>query len=273
MIVTLLTDFGTADHFVAAMKGVILSHDRRIRIVDVTHQVPPFDIATAAFSLLAVYRSFPPGTVHTVVVDPGVGSSRRPLALSSGSQFFVGPDNGVFDYLIDREQIAEIRQIDHPHLSLDALSSTFHGRDVFAPAAAALATGFPFADVGAVVNDPVRVRSLNMRTRPTGEVEGSILYVDGFGNCITSLVPADLPGEPRDWSFRIGNVRIEETRPWYGGGSGTGPFMIVGSSGFLEVALNRGSAAESLGLRVGDPIVMESRLGRAAPNLASLNDG
>ena len=165
-ILTLLTDFGLSDYYVAAMKGAIVSADPRIPIVDLSHEVQPHDVLAAGFLLSAVYRDFPPGTVHVVVVDPGVGSARAPIAVRAAGRLFVGPDNGVFSPVLEVETEAEVRRIETLQLRRPTISPTFHGRDLFAPAAAALATGFPFDDVGPLAAQPVMREALRLTTRP-----------------------------------------------------------------------------------------------------------
>ena len=159
-LITLLTDFGTADYFVGAMKGVILSVNPDARIVDITHEIPPQDIAAAAFTLLAAYVAFPAQTIHLSVVDPGVGSARRPILVMAGEQFFVGPDNGIFSYVIDREPKALVFHVNNEEYFRDPVSATFHGRDIFAPVAGALSNGVKPEKLGAEIDDYVRLTPL-----------------------------------------------------------------------------------------------------------------
>lgn len=245
MIVTLLTDFGTEDYFVGAMKGVILGRDPGITIVDITHRVPRHDVRTGAFLMSAVYRDFPPGSVHVAVVDPGVGSDRRPIAIRAAGLFFVGPDNGVFEHVLAHER-HEARAITNPALHRQSVSSTFHGRDIFAPTAAALATGFSFADIGPLV-DPVRTDTPDIVPIADG-FEGRILHIDHFGNCVTSFRPAELPGGVARYDLVGDGWRVTETRTHYDGASAGNPFMIPGSAGYLEISIDRASAAEALGI-------------------------
>ena len=256
MIVTLLTDFGTADYFVAAMKGVVLGRAPGARLVDVTHEVPPQDIAAAAFTLLAVYREFPPGTVHVVVVDPGVGSARRAIVVSAAGQRFVGPDNGVFSHVLDREPGARAWHLDDPRHFRHPVSATFHGRDVFAPVAAALAAGAEPESLGGEVGDPVRLEPIAVRRDPDGTVHGTVLHVDRFGNCVTTLAPGDLPAGAGALRLSVGGREVRELRPHYAGARSGEPFAIAGSAGFLEVSVDGASAAEMLGVRRGDPVVL-----------------
>jgi S-adenosyl-L-methionine hydrolase (adenosine-forming) len=258
LIITLLTDFGTRDHFVAAMKGVILARAPAARLVDISHDVPPRDVATAAFLLLAAYRDFPHGTVHLAVVDPGVGSGRKPLVLSAAGHFLVGPDNGIFSRVMEREEGWEAREISGVTPPRDRVSATFHGRDVFAPAASALARGVPPEQLGPPVPRPVQLEPTRPRRGARGSICGRVLHVDHFGNIISSFTEQDFTGgDAREYRFRIGASEIGELRPFYGSGSATSPFAIWGSAGFLEFALRDGSAAEML--RVAPGAAVEAR--------------
>ena len=255
MIVTLLTDFGTADYFVAAMKAVVLGRAPDARLVDVTHEVPPQDVRAAAFTLLAVYRDFPPGTVHVAVVDPGVGSARRAVVVSAAGQRFVGPDNGIFSYVLDREPDAAVRRLDDPGWFRHPVSSTFHGRDVFAPVAGALAAGAEPERLGSEIRDPVRLEPLAARREADGTVRGAVLHVDRFGNCVTTLTPADLPERAGDaLRLVVGGREVRGLRRHYAGAPPGEPFAIAGSAGFLEVSVDGASAAGLLGVRRGDPV-------------------
>jgi S-adenosylmethionine hydrolase len=255
--VTLLTDFGAEDYFVAAMKGVLLARAPGAPLVDVTHHVPPQDVATAAFLLLAVYRDFPPGTVHLAVVDPGVGSARRPLAVTAAGQRFVGPDNGIFSYVLDREPDARVFHLDRPRAFRHPVSTTFHGRDVFAPVAGALAAGADPAELGREVRDPVRLEPIGVRRAAEGTLEGRVLHVDHFGNCVTSVAAGDVPGGlEAGFRLRLGGGEVRALRTHYAGAPPGEPFAVWGSAGFLEVSVNGASAAARLGVRRGDPVTL-----------------
>ncbi|HEV2149782.1 MAG TPA: SAM-dependent chlorinase/fluorinase [Longimicrobiaceae bacterium] len=257
MPVTLLTDFGTRDHFVAAMKGVILARAPDVALVDVTHEVPPQDVAAAAFLLLAAYRAFPAGTVHLAVVDPGVGSARRPLAVAAAGQRFVGPDNGIFSHVLDREPGARVFHLDDARAFRHPVSHTFHGRDVFAPVAGALAAGADPAELGTEVRDPVRLEPIGARRTAEGAVEGTVLHVDHFGNCITSVAADDVPeGLGEGFRLRLGGGEVRALRTHYAGAAPGEPFAIWGSAGFLEVSVNGASAARRLGVRRGDAVTL-----------------
>src|SRR6266498_693623 len=159
-LITLLTDFGNSDYFVSAVKGVILTANPQTRIVDITHDIHPQDVEAAAFTLLAAYSSFPSGTIHVAVVDPGVGSSRRPLLIEAGCQFFVGPDNGIFSYVCEREPMARVFELTNKDYFRQPVSPTFHGRDIFAPVSAAIADGLKPEELGREIQNPVRLAPL-----------------------------------------------------------------------------------------------------------------
>ncbi len=241
-IVTLTTDFGLRDHYVGAMKGVIAGIAPGIRVIDVSHGIPAHDVAEGAFAIAQAWRYFPPGSVHVVVVDPGVGSSRRAIAAAAGGHMFVAPDNGALSQVFEENPNREIREINLRH-GLAAVSRTFHGRDLFAPAAARLAAGMEFARIGA----PCGAAATLPPTRPKDGV-GRVLHVDGFGNVVTSFRRGDLP---EGGGVRLGNLAVGEWADSYAAASGGAPFLIVGSCGYVEVSVNRGSAAELAGVRAG----------------------
>jgi S-adenosylmethionine hydrolase len=241
-VITLLTDFGTADGYVAEMKGVLLSLAPEARIVDIAHDIPPQDIMRARLTVSRYWRRFPPGTVHVVVVDPGVGTARAALAVESEGRFLVGPDNGVLSSAIGVGH-ARVVDLDVP----GGASPTFHGRDVFAPAAARLARGEPLDILGrthrksVMIHTPVPIRA------DGGGVTGEIIAIDRFGNAITNLEP--LPGE----TVTVAGWVVPVVRTFGDVAVGT-PCALVGSAGLLEIAVRDGSAANSLGLGVGMPV-------------------
>lgn len=254
-VITLLTDFGTADYFVGAMKGAILSVNPLAIIADITHEVPPQDIQSAAFSLLAAYKTFPEGTIHVAVVDPGVGSTRRPILVSAGGHFFVGPDNGLFTYIYDRELMYQIFHVTAEKYFRQPPSTTFHGRDIFAPVAAALSNGVKAEEFGPRIVDAVRLENSLVAEVKNGSVEGRIIHIDRFGNCITNIT--------RD-VFDIGNLvingeTITDFRDFYADNPRNEPFAIWGSAGFLEISINGASAAHKLRIKTGDRITGFSR--------------
>ena len=262
--ITLLTDFGTADYFVGAVKGAILSVNPRAVIVDITHENPPQDIEAAAFTLLAVYKTFPAGTVHMAVVDPGVGSTRRPIILSANKQFFVGPDNGLFTYIYEREPSHRVFHVTaEKYFRLEA-SATFHGRDVFAPVAAALSNGLHPRKFGPRISDAVRLPvSLEPEVLNNGDVRARIIHIDRFGNCVTNIT-RDLV-KP-SVSLRINRKTIKEFRNFYGEDSTNTPFAIWGSAGFLEISMNGTSAAKVLRVKRNDTVVLTQRRKDAKKN-------
>ena len=260
-LITLLTDFGTSDHFVAAMKGVILSISTHATIVDITHEIAPQDVAGAAFTLLAAYDSFPKGTIHVAVVDPGVGSSRRPILGVAADHFLVGPDNGIFSYVFARERDVRVFHLDRAHYFRHPLSATFHGRDVFAPVAAALANGVQPGRLGSEISDPVRLPSSVPQLKGKGKIRGRVLHIDRFGNCITNFTQHDLPANWRDRHFHLTVRRkvIRTVRRYFAEGNDHSeePFAIWGSAGFLEIAALNRSAAELLKVRRGQEVLLE----------------
>ena len=252
-IITLLTDFGSQDYFVGAMKGVILSINPEARIVDITHEIPPQDIRAAAFNLLACYKFFPAGTIHVAVVDPGVGSARRPLVIESGGQLFVGPDNGIFSWVCEREGDYRCIHLTNDKFFHHPVSATFHGRDIFAPVAAALSKGVPDSEIGVPVDDPVQLERIRSRSVEINAVEGHIIHIDRFGNCITNLTRADFSNGAR---LIINNREITSFRDFFAAGNDEAGelFCILGSAGFLEVAARNAGAARFLNAFVGQRV-------------------
>jgi S-adenosylmethionine hydrolase len=260
------------------MKGVILSVVPGARLVDISHEIGPQNVRQTAYVLYTAYPFFPPHTVHLVVVDPGVGSSRRPVALRTPSGTFVGPDNGVFSYVMAREPVEALVELADPRYRLPQVSHTFHGRDIFAPAAAHLASGVPIGALGPRVSDPVAFPSPRLEISPAGVI-GEVLHADHFGNVITSigllvwsdddllLKPAfgEVGGGGRV-HFRAGGAvvvvagqEIAGVHRTYAEVAPGEALALVGSEGHLEVAVREGSAARSLGLRPGDAVVLRLR--------------
>jgi hypothetical protein len=239
-IVTLLTDFGLADSYVAEMKAAILSEGTDIRLVDISHLVPPGDIRAAQYLLRRAWRRFPVGTVHVVVVDPGVGSGRRAVAVRQRGHFFVGPDNGVFTPVLDGAEVVELRI---PHEA----SATFHGRDVFAPAAARLAEGEPFQVLGPALAAPVRL-ALPEPQRQEASAVGEVIYVDRFGTLISNIPGAWLAGAS---AIEVAGRPVGPLRRTFADVESGSPVAFVGSDGLLEIAVRDGSARERLGVGVG----------------------
>jgi S-adenosyl-L-methionine hydrolase (adenosine-forming) len=246
-IVTLTTDFGLSDHYVGVMKGVILGICPHAQLVDISHEVSRYAIAEGAFLIGQAYRFFPPGTVHLVVVDPGVGSPRRPIVVEAAGQCFVGPDNGVFGMIFAREEHAA-RLIQNRQYFRELVSHTFHGRDIFAPVAAHLAAGVAPSGMGEILANYVRL--FFERPRQTGERTwtGEILKVDHFGNVITNFHADDFPVIEE---LTVGHAKARRLVRSYAEAGPEELVAIAGSSGYLEVSMNQGSAAEAIGCRTG----------------------
>lgn len=265
-IITLTTDFGTADAYVPAMKGTMLSIAPDARLVDVTHEIAPQDVMESAFVLKSAQPFFPKGAVHLVVVDPGVGTDRRAVALRHDGHWFVGPDNGVFPLVLDEEPPEAVVELDNPEMwRTDAPSSTFHGRDIFAPAAAHLAAGRSLEALGSPLEtlEPLRWAQPFIED---AAVEGWVTHVDHFGNCITNVrratlveamgLDADTPPVEAFSPLEVyaGTTILDTIHSTYGDVSGEDPLLLFGSTGYLEVAVNGGNAAELLDIRKGDSI-------------------
>ena len=257
-VITLLTDFGGADYFVGAMKGAVLSADPRAVIVDVTHVIPAFDVEAAAYTLLSACETFPAGTVHVAVVDPGVGSERRALASECAGHFFVGPDNGLFSYVFERGGAARVVRLTNRKYFRQSVSATFHGRDVFAPVAGALSVGVALDELGEEISDWVRLAPLAPSRRADGSLEARVIHIDRYGNCITNVTRAELTDEQiaRGVLIEAGGRIITDFRGFFADADAeTGaPFALWGSAGFLELAAFRASAARLLGLTRGQSI-------------------
>jgi hypothetical protein len=258
MIVTLLTDFGTADYFVGAMKGALLASNPSARVVDITHEVPPFDVEAGAFTLRAAFETFPEGTVHVGVVDPGVGSARRGIAVEGRGHTFVGPDNGLFGHVYGRVEPFRVFQLTAADFFRGEVSPTFHGRDIFAPVAGALSRGVRAEELGPEVFDFVRLPSAAAGRGADGTLVGAVIHVDRFGNLVTNITPGDLGEErvARGARLRIAGREVGRFRRFFAEGvEGSGePFAVWGSAGLLEVAVFRDSAARVLGARRGDKV-------------------
>lgn len=252
-LITLTSDFGTSDGFVGQMKGVILGIYPTAAVVDVTHDISPFSILQGALVIKGTSRYFPAGTIHLAVVDPGVGSSRRAVALRSDGQYYVGPDNGLFSLVITQASFWEMREIDNPDLILPRRAATFHGRDVFAPVAAHLAAGVPFSEIGSPVVDPVMLQ-VPVPARIQRGISGEVVYVDRFGNCSSNIETAHLQSVVA--SVEIANIKIIGIKSYFGQVPKGAPLAYVNSFGFLEVAVNQGDAAQSLGVRLGDRVTV-----------------
>lgn len=261
-LITFLTDFGLADYFVPAVKGVILSINPAARIIDLTHDIPAQDIDTAAFTLGACYADFPEGTIHLAVVDPGVGSSRRPIVVAAGERCFVGPDNGLFSYVYAREPEVRVFHAAREEYYRHAVSATFHGRDVFGPLAAHLSLGLHLEDVGSEIHDYLRFDLLSPTVRADGTCIGQIIHIDRFGNCITNLTGRELNMSQAPSAARLtcnGQIITRFVTHFAEAQQPGELFAYLGSAGYWELGLWRGSAAAQLNARRGAEVILESK--------------
>jgi hypothetical protein len=250
-LITLTSDFGVRDPFVGIMKGVLLSICPSARLVDLTHEIPPQDVLAGGLALEAAAPFFPAGTVHLAVVDPGVGTARRAIAVRAGGSYLVGPDNGLFTFALEGDGWTAV-SLTAPEYRLAEVSRTFHGRDVFAPAAAYLASGVPLERLGPAVSDPVRLRLPGCRLEG-GELLGEVLDADRFGNLLTSIPAArltEIPGAGGLVLELAGHRLVGPVGAYAEGGEGE-PAVIVGSTGRLEIFVKAGSAQDHLDARRG----------------------
>jgi len=271
--ITLITDFGLDDGYVGAMKGVILSIAPHATIVDISHAVPAQDVRSAAWILYTAYYTFPRSTVHCVVVDPGVGSQRRAIALQAGAYTFVAPDNGLLSYVLAHEPLHMAVELTHPRFHHHPVSHTFHGRDIFAPVAAHIVQGTPLDELGPPIDQPVTWPLRHPERDAEGALLGHVIHTDHFGNCITDLQmrsekdnvylvsPPGGGSEPLaiprcQVQIKVGGCSLQGISRTYSDGPSGEPLALVGSSGHLEIALVGGSAAQALDLRVGDSIIV-----------------
>jgi S-adenosylmethionine hydrolase len=259
-LITLLTDFGSGSGYPAQMKGVILGLCPEARLVDVSHQIAPFQVLMGQILLRDAVSAFPSGSIHLAVVDPGVGEARRPLVVVGGERapghLFVGPDNGLLWPFMHGGRVYELT---NPAFRRPVVSATFHGRDVFAPAAAHLALGVAPEQLGPEVSDPVKLATPRVR-REGGAVVGEVIYVDSFGNMISNLTLEDLPEVDRSQlKVSVGGRTLVPVRSTYGDVLQGNLVAVIGSSGFLEVAEREGNASRTLGLEEaqGMPVVVE----------------
>jgi len=256
-IVTLITDFGPESEYAGAMKGAILSVNPRCRIVDITHQNPAHDILKASFVLKNSSPFFPEGTVHLAVVDPGVGTPRRPVILRKGGHFFIGPDNGVFTGILSEPGKSSGYEIIREEYFRKPVSATFHGRDLFGPVAGHLAAGVPPQKFGPPISGLARAEWPSP-VAGKNRLTGRILWADPFGNLLTNFgrkeYGAVLAG--REWRISGKGWRIKTLSETYGEGNPGVPLVLFGSSGYLELALNQGRAADRLGMKPGDRFVI-----------------
>jgi len=251
----LTSDFGLVEHYVGAMKGVIASINPSAQIVDITNSVQSYDILDGAIAISQAYSYFPADTIHVVVVDPGVGSARRPIVAKVGVYIFVAPDNGVLSLVYEREENISVRHITSEHYFRQPVSSTFHGRDIFAPVAGYLSKGVELDKFGDEITDYVRFAAPKPKPSGASAWKGVVLKIDKFGNLITNITPKDIPQlfqpAPPDFKIVVGKVEITKLNTNYAAGAQGEIFALLGSTGFLEISVNRGSAARVAGADKG----------------------
>lgn len=251
--VTLMTDFGIADGFVGIMKGVIYTINPKAVIIDISHEIQAQDIHGAAFLLEASYKYFPAGTVHTVVVDPGVGSQRRSVAIETDRYYFVAPDNGVFTPVLHNENVLNVVELTEQRYFLDRISNTFHGRDIFAPIAAYLSKGVPMDKMGGKAENLIRLDFPEPEVDQVG-ITGKIIHIDRFGNLITNISQGlfDKIISGRHFSINLADVKLDRVNTAYAGVDAGEPLAIFNSFDSLEIGINCGSAAKILNSQKGD---------------------
>lgn len=257
-VITLTTDYGTNDHLVGVLKGVILKINPDVTIVDITHAVTPFDLLDGALAIASAHAHFPPRTIHVVIVDPGVGTERRPLLVSGQNQYFIAPDNGVLSGVYEKEQNFVVRHLTSEHYFLQPVSKTFHGRDVFAPVAGWLSKHWQPASMGEEITDFKRF-ALPKPKEADGGLKGVVLKVDSFGNLMTNFRAEDLPAEAPEKGevkLQVGAHPIKRLVPTFASGDAGEAIAFVGSSGYVEIAVNKGNASKTLGIGRGAPVVL-----------------
>ncbi len=275
-IVALLTDFGIQDRYVGIMKGVMRSICSNLQFIDISHEIAPQNVRQAAFQLMDAYQYFPIGTVFLVVVDPGVGSTRRPIAVQTGQYSFVAPDNGVLSYTLNIFDSYNVVELDNSGFWLDTLSHTFHGRDIFAPIAAHLSNGRRLDELGTVI-ESISALPAPILTVEDRVISGEVVDIDRFGNIITSVgrfnwitenrltlnpyfgiaVGTDVHVVANEASTSIGSHSIVSIKASYSEVKRGDVLALIGSSGFLEIAVNQGNAASRFDIAIGDPVTVE----------------
>jgi S-adenosylmethionine hydrolase len=265
-VLAFLTDFGSTDGYSGVMKGVVLTITSDVHLVDLSHEVPPQHVAAGAWLLATCYRYFPAGTIYVCVVDPGVGSVRRPIALHAGNWFFVGPDNGLFSYILAQQPVHEAVILSNSAYHLSYVSASFHGRDVFSPVAAHLARGVPLSEFGPHVETSILQRlDPKVAVRQGAEIIAHIVHIDHFGNLITnislSLIPELFTSSAVRLTFPMQGIVVTERRRFFSAPSSSAediirPFLYSDSSGYIAVAIQNGNAAQSLGVEYGDTLTL-----------------
>jgi S-adenosylmethionine hydrolase len=264
-IITLLSDFGLKDPYMASMKGVILSINPKCTLVDITHQINSHDIKEGAFILAQAYSYFPKGTIHLSVIDPGVGSARKPILIVSKNYFFVGPDNGLFTVALRRERVKEAIVLSNEKFFLSEISSTFHGRDIFAPAAAYLSLGVKPECFGPSTKSWHEI-SFSEPAMKQGKLVGEIVHIDSFGNLVSNIDHKSLLEFSKDRPFviRIGKRTLRGVKKGYWEGMKNEPIALIGGGGLLEISVREENAQKALKIKRGDRVVVNSGV-RNAP--------
>ena len=254
MIIALLTDFGTQDYFVGAMKGAILSINKKARIVDITHNISPQDIQSASFTLRSCYLDFPEKTIFTAIVDPGVGSDRRAILVETADYYFIAPDNGLLSFIFNADKTFRVFELANKEYFKHPVSDTFHGRDIFAPAAAHLSNGVKSAEFGSELKDFARFAENKPRKISDDKIEAEIIHIDRFGNLISNLKMESLPD---NFTVTINGKKISKVQRFFAESGKSELFMILGSAGFLEIAAFRDSAAKLLKVNISQKFLLE----------------
>jgi S-adenosyl-L-methionine hydrolase (adenosine-forming) len=258
-IITLTTDYGTQDHLVGVMKGVILTINPDVQIVDITHHVTPFDLLDGALAIASSYAYFPPRTIHVVVVDPGVGTERRPLLVSGQNQYFLAPDNGVLSGVYEKEPNPIVRNLTATHYFRHPVSTTFHGRDVFAPVAAWLSKAWQPGSMGEEISD-FKKFAMPKPKEADGTWKGVVLKVDAFGNLLTNFRAEDLAPESiekGEIQLQAGTHAVKRLVATFASGNNGEAVAFIGSSGYVEIGVNKGNAAKALGLGRGAVVLLK----------------
>ena len=263
-IITLLTDFGTEDAYVGVMKGVILSINPSAAVIDVCHYIDPQDLTEAAYLTKSSYRYFPKGTIHIIVVDPGVGGNRSIIAVKLSGHIFLAPDNGVLTLLMDEEEVDTIVRVENTHYFLDSISRTFHGRDIFAPVGSHISKGVPIEKLGPhlIMQDLIRLNIPKPYISDKNELIGMIISIDRFGNCISNIDENCLNkfvknGFEKKLEIKIGKTVIKGLSHTYTDAGSKRPLAIIGSFGYLEIASNCDNAGHLLNIKKGDILTLK----------------
>ncbi|MEE2909180.1 MAG: SAM-dependent chlorinase/fluorinase [Candidatus Poribacteria bacterium] len=255
-IITLTTDFGLTDTYVGEMKGVIFQINPQAQIIDITHNIPPQDLSSAAFQINNAYQYFPEGSIHIIVIDPSVGSQRRSIVCQTEKAIFVCPDNGICTKIFEQEKLTRTIEITNPNFCLRQISRTFHGRDVFAPVAAHISCGVSLTDLGPEISDITRL-SIPQPKITDNEIIGKIIWIDNFGNAITNVSMETLKSTSFDTkcTIQIAGIEIDHLSSFYDESGIGSTLALVNSSGNIEIAVNQGSASSTLNIKVGEKIL------------------